>query len=157
MLIQAKKKSFWSTFKNAYLRKKNLRIFWSKLDKKNLPRELIETFEIYLNSDSYNWSSKFWRHVIMLHLDLISSGKYKNYENIMSRLYFTWTEIDDDLIKDSCKEIQDSQFNLNINLFKKQDNLNYSESINHNLILLLLYKHIKSKQVFKYLNNLTKF
>ena len=154
--LQAKKKSFWSTFKNAYLRQKNLKTFWSKLDKANLSEELIETFNLYLNSESYNWSSKYWRHLIMLHINLIASGKYKNYENIMARHYFTWTEVDEDLIKDSCKAIQHSKFNLNVNLFKKQDNLNFTGSINHNLILLLLYENIKLKKVSKYLNQLNK-
>ena len=44
---QAKKKTFWSTFKNAYLRSKNLKNFWNNLDKKNLSNELQETFEHY--------------------------------------------------------------------------------------------------------------
>ena len=156
MKLQAKKKSFWSTFKNAYLRQRNLKKFWNKLDKTNLPKELIKTFDLYLNSPSYNWSSKMWRHMIMLHLNLIASGKYKNYENIMSRLYFTWTEIDEDLIKDSCQNIQHNKIDLNVNLFKKQDNLDWTGSINHNLILLLLYENIKSKKVFKYLNKIKK-
>ena len=79
-----KKKSLWGTFKNAYLRQRNLKKFWNKLDKKNLSEELTETFNLYLNSPSYNWSSKFWHHVIMLHLELIASGKYKNYEMHLS-------------------------------------------------------------------------
>lgn len=156
MKLQAKKKSLWGTFKNAYLRQRNLKKFWNKLDKTNLPKELIETFNLYLNSASYNWSSKFWHHVIMLHLNLIASGKYKNYENIMARLYFTWTEIDEDLIKSSCQEVQHNKINLKVNLFKKQDNLNWTGSINHNLILLLLYENIKSKKVFKYLSKIKK-
>ena len=43
-----------------------------------------------------------------------------------------------------------------MNLFKKQDNLNFTDSINHNLILLLLYENIKTKKVFKYLNKINK-
>ena len=154
MKLQAKKKSFWGTFKNAYLRQRNLKKFWTKLDKKNLPADLIETFNLYLNSPSYNWSSKFWHHVIMLHLDLIASGKHKNYETIMAKHYFTWTEINEDLIKDSCKEVQNNKINLKVNLFKKQKNLNWADSINHNLILLLLYENLKSRKVFKYLNKI---
>ena len=49
---QAKNKSIWSAFKNAYLRQKNLKSFWNKLDKRNLSKELIETFSLYLNSES---------------------------------------------------------------------------------------------------------
>ena len=59
MKLQAKKKSLWGTFKNAYLRSRNLKKFWSNLDKKNLPDELIAIFNLYLNSSSYNSSSKF--------------------------------------------------------------------------------------------------
>ena len=156
MKLQAKKKSLWSTFKNAYIRNKNLKKFWHKLDKTNLPKDLVETFTIYLNSPSYNWSSKFWRHVSMLHLNLIASGKYKNYENIMSRVYFTWTEIDEDIVKIASEKIQNIEFDLKINLFKKQSNLNWVESINHNLILLLLYENLKSKKIFKLLSKIKK-
>ena len=154
MKLKTKKKSLWGIFKNAYLRQRNLKKFWKKLDKTNLPKELIETFNLYLISASYNWTSKFWRHLIMLHLSLIASGKYKNYENIMAWHYFTSTEIDEDLIKSSCQEIQHNMINLKVNLFKKQDNLNWTGSINHNLILLLLYENIKSKKVFKYLSKI---
>ena len=62
----------------------------------------------------------------MLHINLIATGKYKNYENIMARHYFTWTELNEDLIKDSCKAIQHNKINLKVNLFKKQDNLNFT-------------------------------
>ena len=60
MELQAKKKSFWSTFKNAYLKSKNLTKFWNKLDKSNLSKEFVEIFDLYLNSESYSWSSKFF-------------------------------------------------------------------------------------------------
>ena len=30
-----KRKSFWATFKNAYLKRKNLRKFWQNFNKKN--------------------------------------------------------------------------------------------------------------------------
>ena len=156
MKLQAKKKSVWSTFKNAYIRNKNLKTFWYKIDKTNLPKDLIETFEIYINSPSYKWSSKFWRHIIMLHLNLIASGKYKNYENIMSRVYFTWTEIDENLISIASEKIKDVKFDLKVNLFKKQSNLKWTESINHNLILLLLYENLKTKKVFNLLSKIKK-
>ena len=80
--------------------------------------------------------------MIILHLNLIASRKYENYENIMARRYFTWTEIDENLIKSSCQQIQHNKIYLKVNLFKKQHNLNWTGSINHNLILLLLYENI---------------
>ena len=156
MEIQAKKKTFWSTFKNAYLRSKNLKRFWHKLDKTNLSEELIEIFNLFLNSESYNWSSKFWRHLAMNHLNLIAAEKNKNYENLISQEYFTFTYFNESLIKEACNKIQERKVYLNVNLFKKQNNFSLTQSINHNLILLLLYENIKSKEVFKYFNKLKK-
>ena len=151
---QAKKKTFWSTFKNAYLRSKNLKNFWNNLDKKNLSNELQETFEHYLNSESYNWSSKFWRHLTMNHLNLMANSNEKNYKNIISQEYFTFTYFNEAMIKEACDKIKDKKMNMNVNLFKKQDNFTFTKSINHNLILLLLYENIKSREVFKFLNKL---
>ena len=38
---------------------------------------------------------------------------------------------------------------LKINIFKKHKNFTYEESINHNIILYLLYENIKNRPVFK--------
>ena len=82
MKLQAKKKTIWSTFKNAYLRSKDLKSYWNKLEKKNLYKELIETINLYLNSESYNLSSKFWRHLIMNHLNLMTKNDIKSYNSL---------------------------------------------------------------------------
>ena len=156
MKIQAKKKTFWGTFKNAYLRSKNLKRFWYKLNKTNLSKELIETFNLYLNSESYNWSSKFWRHLTMNHLNLIATENKKNYENIISKEYFTFTYFNDSLIKDAWNEIKEKKISLNVNLFKKHQGFSLTQSINHNLILILLYENIKLREDFKYFEKLNK-
>ncbi len=153
MELQAKKKSYWSAFKNAYLKSKNLKKFWNKLDKSNISEELKKTMDLFLNSESYSWSSKFWRHINMNQLNLIAQNK-KDYENIISQEYFTFTYFNDPLIKDAWNKIQDKKIDLNINLFKKQDGFSLEQSINHNLILLLLYENIKNKKVFKYFEKL---
>ncbi len=154
MELQAKKKSFWGTFKNAYLKSRNLKRFWKNLDKKNLSNELINTFDIYLNSESYNWSAKIWRHTIMNHLKLMSKFEQKNYENLIMQEYFTFTYFDEKLIKDACAEIENKTIKLNVNLFKKQNNFTLMQSVNHNLILLMLYENIKNRNIFKYLNKI---
>jgi len=155
MKIQAKKKKFWSTFKNAYLRSKNLKRFWSKLDKRNLSPELVETFNLYLNSESYSWSSKFWRHLAINHLKLISTEE-KNYESIISQEYFTFTYFDEFIINDAWNKISENNIQLSVDFFKKQNGFSLSQSANHNLILLLLYENIKSREVFKYFNKIRK-
>ena len=74
----------------------------------------------------------------------------KNSEWIISKEYFNFTYFNEPLIKDACKEIGEKKLNLNVNLFKKQNNFSWTQSLNHNLNLLLLYENIKSKEVFKH-------
>ena len=141
MELQAKRKSLWSTFKNAYLRSTNVKKFWNKLNKDKIPPDLINTFNLYLNSESYNWSSKCWKHLTMNHLNLMIDNN-KNYENKISQEYFTFTYFNDPLIKDAWKKIQDKKIKVNVDLFKKQNGFSLTKSINHNLILMLLYENI---------------
>ena len=76
--------------------------------------------------------------------------------DIIAQEYFTFTYFNEPLIKNAYEQIQEKKINLNVNLFKKQNNFSITQSINHNLILLLLYENIKSKKVFKYYNKLKK-
>ena len=76
--LQSKKQSLWSTFKKAYLRSKNLKKIWKNLDKSNLSKDLVKTFDLYLNSESYNWSSKMWRHSITNHINALSDKPNKD-------------------------------------------------------------------------------
>ena len=68
-----KPKSFWSTFKNAYLRRRNLKKFWLGLNKKNLPEELIKMTDLFIQSESYFWTSKFWSHCIINHFNYMTT------------------------------------------------------------------------------------
>ena len=148
MDIQSKKKSLWSSFKNTYLRSRNLKKFWNNLDKGNLPEDLIETFNLFINSESYKMSSKFWKHLVINQLGLLANKKYEGKSNLISQEYFTFSYINDSLIEESFNNIRNSKVKLDVNLFKKQDNFTISQSINHNIILLLLYENIKNKKIF---------
>lgn len=154
MELQSKKKSVWTAFKKAYLKSRNLKKFWNRLEKKNLPEDFIKIFEEFINSESYNWSSKHWYNNIINHLTAISDSKYESYSSLISQEYFYFDHFNDSMINGLCKKIADRKINLSVNLFKKHDNLTLVQSIHHNLILLLLYEHIKTKEVYKHLDKL---
>ena len=154
MELQSKRQSFWSTFKKAYLKSRNLKKIWNKLDKSNLPSELVETFNVYLNSESYSWSAKHWRNNIINHLHLITNKKNENPNWIISKEYFYFDHFDDSIIDGLCREVKDKKINLDINLYKKHNNLSLTESLHYNLVLLLLYEAVKSRDVFNYLEKL---
>tara|TARA_B100000963_G_C22546048_1_gene634483 strand:- start:131 stop:1249 length:1119 start_codon:yes stop_codon:yes gene_type:complete len=148
MNLQSKKRSWWSTFKNSHLKTHNLKKFYENFDNKRIPQELNETLKHFINSKSYDWSSKFWRRLIINHLQLISNRNFTNSEDILGKEYFTFTHFNESLIKDACKKIEKNNIDLKINLFKKQKNFSYEESINHNIIILLLYENIKNREIF---------
>ena len=154
MKIQSKKSSWWSTFKNSYLRNHNLKKFYNILNKKNIPPKLNETLNFFVKSESYEWSSKYWRKMVIDQLNLISTKGLDESKEILGRNYFLWTYFNDSLVNNACKLIQKNRINFNLELFKKHKNFSYEESINHNIILLLLYENIKSKPFFKNLDKI---
>ena len=55
-----KRQSIWSTFKKAYLISKNFEKFWNELGKNNLPKDLVKITNLFIESESYLWTSKYW-------------------------------------------------------------------------------------------------
>ena len=154
MELQSKKRSWWSTFKNSYIKSHNLKKFYLNLDKKKIPSELNQSLYSFINSKSYDWSSKFWRRLVINHLKLISEKNLKDSADILGKEYFTFTHFNESLIKNACENVKDNKINLNINIFKKQKNFSHEESINHNILIFLLYENIKKKEVFKQFNKI---
>ena len=143
-------KSIWSTFKNAYLKRKNLKKFWQKLDKKNLSDEIIKITDLFIKSESYRWTSKFWRHAIINHYKhIIDTPPPADPLRAISRSdYAGFIFTDDYSIKKSFENLN-QKIKLNLDLFKKHSELSLTDSINHNLVLLILYENVKSKNIFK--------
>ena len=122
MELQSKKRSLWSTFKNAFLKTHNLKSFWARLNKQNIPGELKSSLDNFVKSESYNWSSKFWRRLIINHLKVISSKSFQNSQDDLGKEYFTFTYFNESIIKEACKSIENNTVDLKINIFKKQKN-----------------------------------
>ena len=68
-----KRQSIWSVFKKAYLKSKNFKKYWLNLNKQNLPKDLIEITDLFVQSKSYSWTSKYWRHNMINHYNYINS------------------------------------------------------------------------------------
>ena len=147
-------RSVWSTFKNAYLRRRNFKKFWHNLDKSNLSNELIKITNIFVESESYIWTSKFWRHLIINHYKHISNmpASEDPLDVIATTDYAGLTFMDEYSLQKSCENINE-KIQLNLNLFKKHRDFSLTKSIHYNLVLLIMYENIKSKKIF---NNYSK-
>ena len=160
-----KPKSFWSTFKNAYLRRRNLKKFWFRLKKNNLPEELIKITDQFIQSESYLWTSKFWRHNIINHYDYMSrlSEGADPLHTILRSDYSGFTFLDEFSVDDSLKK-KENLVEFKKNFFKKypeiskkkQNDMSASKSEEHNIALLFLFEKIKDKNIFKNYNKIRK-
>ncbi len=149
-----KRKSFWSTFKNAYLKRKNLRKFWQNFNKKNIPSELAGITELFINSDSYYWTSKFWRHNIINHYNYIGNLD-KNIDPLHTILrtdYSGLTFLDEFSIDKKLKDRKSlSEFKNNYLLKYPEiiqtchEGLSSEKSIDHNIALINFYEQLKTK------------
>ena len=120
-----KSKSFWSTFKNAYLRRKNLKKFWSNLNKENLTPEVVEITNLFMNSESYNWTSKFWRHCLINHYNHMAnvSKTEDPLDAILRSDYSGFSFLDEYSISKSLDKDY-GKLSLEVDLLKKHKDLN---------------------------------
>lgn len=104
---------------------------------KYLPRSLVIEVEQFLNSEDYLYTSKYWRHLMLRHLEHISNTGIEKWGTNIALNYFTWTKLEDLKLKNlsSCKTQE-------VNFLKLHDGLTASESYSYNLICNLLWRHL---------------
>ena len=139
----------------------NFKKFWKDLPKSNLPQELIEITEKFIVSDSFKYVSNYWHFInINIYKKFIKIGKSINVENIeVEHLYFNsitniYTYSNNDLIKNTFKNVENIKINYEINLFKKHYLLDYDQSYKFNHLLVLLYENLRKLDEYKLLKSL---
>lgn len=113
-----------------------------KLEKieKLLPLQLVDEMKNYLESPDAVLTSRYWGYLIHKHLQQISHYGMKNYGNTVAGNYFTWKELDEIQLVELFSLITD-----NSDLYRIQIGMSFNESIQHNIILDMLYKYVSSK------------
>ena len=139
-------KSLWSRFRNAYIKNVNFKSFWIEMNKKKIDKDLIEVIDFFINSKSYNSVSRIWHINNIRHINQINEIGIESFASTVALDYFTFTDFDDQIIKNLITKFdKDNKISsiTNIDIFKKYKNLGYSHSINHNIVLNLLYSYLK--------------
>ena len=80
----------------------NFKFFWKDLDKKNLPKDLIEITNKFIRSDSYKEVSNYWHFLNIKHFKQLSdkkTGGIKNVGTTLSLNYFTILNIYNEYIE----------------------------------------------------------
>jgi len=131
--------------------------FWSKYSNNSLiEKNLKEITDLFINSESYNFVSNYWNYLNIKNFkQIINHGGIENYANTIAKNYYYFDHFEDNEIKQTCEKIKNDLINFKFNLFKKQEYLNYSESIHHNTVIVLLYLNLKKKRIFEKLKDLS--
>lgn len=142
--LQSPSKSFWSTFKKAFITNKDFKKFWSDLDKKNLNKDLIKVTDQFMRSESSNWVSKFWKHCQINHFKSIknlssSEAVKKNIRDYARHVYFEKNDLNN-----VCEELKEDRSLINFNSLQKHAELNKYDSISYNLTTAIFYLRLKS-------------
>ncbi len=105
-----------------------------------LPLNLVKDMQNYLLSEDYDSTSRYWKHLMHVHLEMISQVGIENYGSSVATNYFTWKYADELMLH---KLLENNQSNLPI--YKVQKGMNFHESVQHNMILELLHEYVISQ------------
>ncbi|OUW73727.1 MAG: hypothetical protein CBD76_02715 [Pelagibacteraceae bacterium TMED216] len=142
--LQSPSKSLWTTFKKAFVSKKNFKSYWKKINKDNLPKDLVLITEKFLETESYDWVSKFWRHCMINHFkSIVDKTPEEALKSIILTDVTSHTYFEKKNFLNTSKKIKDEEV-FKTNIFKKHDNLSSYESISYNTATLLYY-NLKKK------------
>jgi len=138
--LQSPSKSLWSTIKKAYILDKNFKKFWEKLNKKNLPEELVHCTNIFVNSESYNHVSKFWRHCLIKNFNSLNElGDSEKQNSLIMTDYASHTLFNEE----NFKELNVPNNEIKFNIYKKHKELSLYNSISYNLVTSIYFIQIK--------------
>ena len=156
--LRHRKKSFWSKIKGAYIKKYNVKKFWKKIKINKIDDDLKKLVDYYIFSESFKFSSNYWNKLNVQHLNLINEYGIEKFHLKISHHYFTWFDFNDKLIKGLLEFFEDNHLTdiPSKLLLTKNTGLTISQSMNYNLILILLYKYLLKKDQFDNLKSLEK-
>lgn len=135
----------------------NFKIYWNKNSYKFNDLDNSDIFNItnqFVKSKSYKMVSNYWNYLNIKNYNSILKKGIKNYSTTITTNYFTFLSYDDALIKKTLDNIRNVKVNLNFNFFKIHDNFTYQESLNYNIILLILYENLRKIETFNLLKKL---
>jgi len=153
--LQSPSKSIWSTFKKAFILQKDFKRYWLKLDKSNLPDDLIQATNVFVESPSYDWVSKFWKHLIIGDYNTLTNTSDKDgFKKAILDHYTSSTFFDKKNVYETCKKLEKEKI-PKVDLFKKHLNMDSFDSLSYNLALLIMYV-LSKNSIIKYYDKINK-
>lgn len=133
----------------------SLKKYWLK-NKKNfdLDNELKKMIDFFIQSKSYGLMSNYWNYLNIKNLKQIKKQNIENYSTTIAKNYYTWVNVSDEYIRQTILNVQNVFTSEKVNLYKKQTNMSYSDSMKYNNLTYLLYLNLKKLDLLDKLNYL---
>ena len=139
------------------LPKYNLRKYWLKNKSNfNFDDELKKMIDFFIQSKSYESMSSYWNYLNIKNLK--QKKKKKNIENYSTTIaidYYTWIDVSNEQVSQSILNVQNISISENVNLYKKQINMSFTNSMKYNNLTYLLYLNLKKLNLVEKLNYLS--
>lgn len=134
----------------------SFRKYWLK-NKSNfdLDNELKKMIDFFIKSRSYELMSNYWNHLNIKNLKQIKKKNIENYSTTIARNYYTFIDVSDKQIEQSILNVQNILISENVNIYKKQINMSYTDSMKYNNLTYLLYLNLKKLDLLDKLNYLS--
>ena len=120
---------------------------------KNIDSELIFLTDNFINSKSYKYVSNFWHILNIANYNYLQEYGLRKYGSTVALNYFTFTDFNEEHVDKVLKKIKHKKISITSELFKKQNNFSFKESLNYNLICSIIYYYLKNSSSF---NNIKK-
>ena len=121
---------------------------------KNDYAELILMVEDYLASKDFDDTSKYWKHLVNIHLKDLSSLGVDRYGEKVARHYSSWADFNDSKLQNLTEYFGNYQEKNLIDIFKIHSGFSPSSSIKHNVLIELLLRRVVNKGLFPQLERI---
>lgn len=134
----------------------SLRKYWLKNKSTfNLDNDLKKMIDFFIQSKSYELMSNYWNYLNIENLKQIKEQNIENYSTTVARNYYTFVGVSDEQIEQSIINVQNTFISEKVNLYKKQINMSYTDSMKYNNLTYLLYLNLKKLELLDKLNYLS--
>lgn len=134
----------------------SLRRYWLKNKSTlNLDSELKKMIDFFIQSKSYKLMSNYWNYLNIKNISQIKDKNLDNYSTTIARNYYTWTEVSNDEVEQAILNVQKILVSEKVNLYKKQTNMSFIDSMKYNNLTFLLYLNLKKLNLLDKLNFLS--
>ena len=123
----------------------NFKNFWKKNKNSSLVKEeLKKMIDFFITSESYKYVSNYWNYLNIQNMKQIfeNDNNINNFSTSIALNYYTFIDVTENQVYKTITNVENEIFSSKIYFFKKQKNLNYTQSMKYNFLTFLLFLNL---------------